>query len=50
MARAKFFVDLIAERIKFIAPIRLYPGEDEIKMLAEGVCRILKNEEKAKVY
>lgn len=50
MARADFFVDLISERIKFIAPIRLYPGEDEIRMLAEGVNRILKNEEKAKKY
>jgi butyrate kinase len=50
MARADFFVDLISERIKFIAPIQLYPGEDEIKMLAEGVNRILKNEEKAKKY
>lgn len=50
MARAEFFVGLIKERIKFLAPIMLYPGEDEIRMLAEGVSRIIKNEEKIKVY
>ncbi len=50
MARAKFFVDLITERISFIAPIKLYPGEDEIRALAEGVSRVLNKEEHPKVY
>lgn len=50
MAHAKFFVDLITERIGFIAPIKLYPGEDEIRALAEGVSRVLNKEESPKIY
>ncbi len=50
MAHQEFFVDLIKKRTDFIAPIVLYPGEDEMEALAEGVCRILDNEEKPKTY
>lgn len=50
MAHARYFVDMIKERIEFIAPILLYPGEDEMEALAEGVCRVLDKEEEAKVY
>jgi len=50
MAYEEFFVNLIKERIHFIAPIALYPGEDEMEALAEGVCRVLDEEEDAKVY
>lgn len=45
MANAKFLVKLISDRISFIAPVKLYPGEDEMKSLAEGVARVLKKEE-----
>jgi len=44
------FVRLVKERIAFIAPIYLYPGEDETKALLEGALRVLKGEEKAKIY
>lgn len=50
MAYAKFFVELIQQRIAFIAPIELYPGEDEMQALAEGAARVLNNEEKALTY
>ncbi len=50
MANADFLVKLISERIKFIAPVKLYPGEDEMKSLAEGVTRIIKGEEEFKKY
>lgn len=50
MANSDLFVNLIGDRIKFIAPISLYPGEDEIQALAEGVCRVLDGEETAGEY
>lgn len=50
MAHASTFVDMIKQRIEFIAPVLLYPGEDEMEALAEGVCRVLDNEEEAKIY
>jgi len=50
MANADFLVKLISDRISFIAPIKLYPGEDEMKSLAEGVTRVLRGEEKYKIY
>lgn len=45
-----YFVDLIKERCKFIAPVYLYPGEDEMRALVEGALRVLQGEEKAKIY
>jgi len=43
-------VNLISQRVGFIAPIRLYPGENEIESLALGALRVLRGEEKAKSY
>ncbi|PKM94724.1 MAG: butyrate kinase [Firmicutes bacterium HGW-Firmicutes-1] len=40
----------IVERIDFIAPIIVYPGEDEMAALAEGGLRILRGEEKPILY
>ncbi|UCH95849.1 MAG: butyrate kinase [Candidatus Aminicenantes bacterium] len=50
MAYQDYLVNLIKERVEFIAPIFLYPGKDEMEALAEGICRVLDNEEEAKVY
>jgi butyrate kinase len=50
MAQSELLVKLIGDRIKFIAPISLYPGEDEIRALAEGVCRVMDGEETAREY
>ncbi len=50
MARADFFVKIIGQRIRFIAPIQVYPGEDEMEALAEGVYRVLEGEEEAREY
>jgi butyrate kinase len=44
------FVKRISERVKFIAPIYVYPGEDEMSALAQGAYRVLSGEEKAKMY
>ena len=43
-------VDAIKERISFIAPLVVYPGEDELLALAEGAIRVLDGEEEAKIY
>lgn len=43
-------VGLIAARVRFIAPVKLYPGEDEIGALAAGALRVLAGEETAKTY
>ena len=40
----------LTERLKFIAPVILMPGEEELEALAEGVMRVLDGEEEPKVY
>lgn len=50
MAFNEFFTDLISDRVKFIAPVHLYPGEDEMQALAEGVVRVLRGEEPEMTY
>jgi butyrate kinase len=40
----------IEERVKYIAPVRRYPGQDEMKALALGTLRVLRGTEKAKTY
>ncbi len=44
------FVDMIRKRVEFIAPVKVFPGEDEMRALAEGALRVLKGEEEAKLY
>lgn len=50
IAYGKEIVDRIKERVEFIAPVVVYPGEDELLALAEGGLRVLKGEEQAKEY
>ena len=50
IAYEKFFVDMVKERISFLAPIYLYPGEDEMQALAEGTLRVLNKEEQPEMY
>ncbi len=40
----------IKERVSFIAPVTVYPGEDELLALAEGALRVMRNEEEAREY
>ncbi|SNU08599.1 butyrate kinase [Lachnospiraceae bacterium] len=40
----------IKERVSFIAPVTVYPGEDELLALAEGALRVINGEEEAKTY
>lgn len=48
MAWSDRVVKLLRGYIEWIAPITVYPGEDELQALAEGVFRVLNSEEQAK--
>jgi butyrate kinase len=50
MANSNKLVELIRSRVEFIAPVSVFPGEQEMKALALGALRVLKGEEKAKTY
>ncbi len=50
MAYSERFTSLISERVSFIAPVKLYPGEHEMEALALGALRVLRGEEMAKEY
>jgi butyrate kinase len=50
IAYGKETVDYIKERVEFICPVVVYPGEDELLALAEGGLRVLRGQEKAKEY
>lgn len=50
LAYSELLCERIRKRVGFIGPVKVYPGEDEMLALAEGALRILKGEEKAKIY
>lgn len=50
IAHSERFVRLITERVKFIAPILVFPGEAEMEALAEGALMVLKGEKTAREY
>jgi butyrate kinase len=50
IAHGKYFVNQIISQVHRLAPVHVYPGEDEMKALAMNGYRILKGETTAKVY
>jgi butyrate kinase len=48
MAHSERLVSKLRKYIEWIAPITIYPGEDELQALAEGVFRVLNGEEQAR--
>jgi butyrate kinase len=50
MAYSEKLVGLIKARVGFIAPLHVFPGEQEMKALALGANRVMIGEEKAKIY
>jgi butyrate kinase len=42
--------DYIKNMVRFIAPVIIYPGEDEMRALAQNALRVLKKEVVCKVY
>lgn len=50
MVHAYEIVETLKKRINWIAPVFTYPGEDEMRALAEGALRVLRGEEMAREY
>lgn len=50
LAHNQIFIDWIVPRVKFIAPVHVVPGEDEMLALYEGALRVLQGEEEAGEY
>lgn len=50
MAHSERLVQALSRGIAWIAPVHLYPGEDELRALAEGALRVLRGEERAREY
>ncbi|MFZ5916401.1 MAG: butyrate kinase [Chloroflexota bacterium] len=50
LAHSEMLVSWIVERVSWIAPIRVYPGEDEMLAMAQGALRVLTGEERPQTY
>ncbi|MDQ5986835.1 MAG: Butyrate kinase [Syntrophus sp. SKADARSKE-3] len=50
LTHSLMLTDWIKERVRFLAPVYIYPGEDEMTALAEGGLRVLRKEEEMKIY
>jgi butyrate kinase len=48
MAHSEKLIAQIRSAVEWIAPLVVYPGEDELQALAEGVLRVLRGEEQAR--
>jgi butyrate kinase len=50
MAHLAPIVEAVSRRIAWIAPLHVWPGEDELRALAEGARRVLAGEERARRF
>lgn len=50
IAYSSMITNWIKERVEFIAPVEIMPGENEMESLALGALRVLKGEESAREY
>jgi butyrate kinase len=50
LAFSEMFIGWIIPRVKFIAPVMLFPGESELEALAQGALRVMENREPVKEY
>ena len=50
IANSKRLTDSITRKVGFIAPVMVFPGEDELEALTRGALRVLSGEEKVKEY
>jgi butyrate kinase len=50
LARSSRITDALTERVGFIAPVKVYPGEFEMEALAHSVLRVVRGEEAVKRY
>lgn len=47
MAHSKRVTQAVRDRVEFIAPVFVYPGELEMEALAAGAWRVMRGEERA---
>ncbi len=47
IAYSEYFTGMIKEQVEFLAPVIVYPGENEMESLALGGLRVLRGEEQA---
>ena len=50
LAHSEMVTSEIKEYVEFLAPVFIYPGEDEMRALEEGALRVLRGEEELKEY
>ena len=50
IAYSKRMVEMIKRYVEKLAPVYVFPGEEEMRSLAEGALRVLKGGYEAKVY
>ena len=50
LAYSNYLVKSLKEMVSFISDTVVYPGEDEMSALNQGVLRVIKGEEKPKIY
>jgi len=50
MAHSQRILNMLRPQVEWIAPVTVYPGEDELRALAEGVFRVLDGEEEARRF
>ncbi len=50
IAYSKLVIAEFTKRVSWIAPLTVYPGEDELLALAQGALRVMNGEEKAMEY
>lgn len=50
LAHSEMLLNWIKDRVNWIAPVMVFPGEDEMRALAESALRVLRGEEAAKAY
>ena len=50
MAHSRKLVASLSDSLSWIAPVAVFPGEDELQALAEGVLRVLRGEEAARDF
>ncbi len=50
LAYSKYLTGLITDRVEFIAPVKIIPGELEMEAMAAGALRVLSGQEKVQTY
>ena len=50
LSKSEMLTEWVSERVLFMAPVVVIPGEYEMEALALGVLRVLRGEEEAKEY